>query len=964
MDLSLYYCFKKQAQLTPNNHCLTDKTGSITYQKALNEIDTIIANLDHYNISSQDVVAIYSEKSIKALLSFIALSAIGADVLTLDLAFPQAMLDFTLEDASCHFVLTDRTAAFDKQTVIQLSTLNSPSISPDIAKRPQEQMHWLVYSSGSTGKPKGIKISTNAMICSINSRHQLSKTVEDESVACTIYFYWEAFRPLFTGASLHIIEDRDLVQIEWYIEYLIQQRITETLWTPSFAEMIVKCDGLTKLKESRLKRVWLNGEVVSKALSLKLTETLETIAFYNLYSISETFDVSAERLCKETLINSEFASIGRPLPHVKIKVLDDNKNECAIMSKGELYIGGESLCEEYLNRPDLNEQSFLYLVNHGKLEKYFRTGDVAYRDKDNQLYVLGRHDSVVKLRGYNVSLLQIEEVLKDTLEIEQCVAKVASDANGAQAIEVFLLPNMKADFISKFEINPVNGSASKLVAYLSNFLPHYAIPKHYFVLDELNINAYSSKLERKNLKKRFFDSESEEALAELWHKTLALPLDELTGDFDFFELGGSSLQAIEFSHLFHKTFDVPFSLETLEKCSKMSEQLELLKGCESISESANTFLDIPELCLSNSAPIALGATLKAANTFLVTGATGFLGAHWLADALESHPEAHYYCLVRGLDQHEASLKLKNSFIKYGLDPALLGNSVTIIVGSLCKPNLGLSLDAWQQLSEKIDAIFHAAAEVNLLFGYDKLKPSIVDGTNEILKFACHHHLKHLLYISSDAVYTNQHQSFSENFIGSDKAKALDSGYGQAKWVAESLIQQAAIKTNLPFTIFRLGNLAPHSKKAKVNKHDANATLMRVIYKLKKLPEDFSFEFTPIDKVVSKIRNITDSGESKTIYAISGFNLLKSDELQQLMGFKDSAIIKTKDFQALLEENNEQIAALFVKEQMFATRQYYLERVWPASLTEDSLLLSKTEIREALNSYLDLITQTKAASHVE
>ncbi len=100
---------------------------------------------------------------------------------------------------------------------------------------------------------------------------------------------------------------------------------------------------------SGLKRVWLNGEVVTRHLTKLLLGSLAETECYNLYSISETVDVSARKLSETGISADGFASIGKALPGVEILILNENLQACAPMEQGELYISGEALAEGYLD---------------------------------------------------------------------------------------------------------------------------------------------------------------------------------------------------------------------------------------------------------------------------------------------------------------------------------------------------------------------------------------------------------------------------------------------------------------------------------------------------------------------------------------------------------------------------------------------------------------------------------------
>lgn len=945
MESSLYLCFKKQAKKSPLSPCLIDLNHQFNYQQALDKVESIATNLHHLGIKDSDVVALFNKKTTIAPLVFLALSKIGADILTLDLAFPAPMIEFTLKDANCTYLLLDTPIkGIDKK--IQCFSFDEvqKSKSPFVMSKTKESA-WLVYSSGSTGKPKGIKISSKAILSSTYSRYAFSAPSNNESVACNIYFYWEVFRPLFLGASVHVIDDKSILNIDYYLTYLSEKKITETLWTPSFAEMLCKCFNPQLLESLSLKRVWLNGEVVSKEIFINLEKTFTNVDFYNLYSISETFDVSAQKLSKENLTDSAFTQIGKPLKHISFKILDKQGNFCPIDKQGELYISGDSLCEGYLNREDLNERSFIYEVERQGLVKYFKTGDVAYRDKKNDVYILGRMDSVVKLRGYNVSLLAIESTLKQQLEINQCAIKLGDDK---KHIEAFIEPRDKAKFIKDFSFNETLGISNSLTHFLGQYLPHYSLPSTFYLMDKLSINPYSAKLQRKGLIEKVNPHNLNDKLLNIWQKVLGIESDVIHKESDFFALGANSLQSIEFVHLFKESFNQPFNLDLLETHSDFASQLSLIETDKNETKDINiNFLkNIKEYNFNTNAKPAL--PLNKIKKWLITGATGFLGAHFLHQQLQINQDGIYYCLIRAADKKSARNKLINTFIKYHLNPKILAHRIVYICGDIEKEKLGLDIETWHMLRQNIDGIFHAAAKVNLVYPLEKIEKSITFATKSLLDIATQVKLKPFIYISSDAVFNNENVCYPEKFIGKNHAINLNSGYAKAKWLAENLIRQAFKQTKLPFAIFRLGNLSA-SLKTKANpENDSNTFLIQSIIKTQSISKNLTLEFTPVDRVCDFINQHIQLNSTQPIYNLSLFNTLYSEDIKAV--FNNIEDVADEKLIQNLNRIKDLFTANLVESKSFAEKKYHLEKVWPEIMQTHTLKLSMDELKLALVTY--------------
>jgi thioester reductase-like protein len=131
----------------------------------------------------------------------------------------------------------------------------------------------------------------------------------------------------------------------------------------------------------------------------------------------------------------------------------------------------------------------------------------------------------------------------------------------------------------------------------------------------------------------------------------------------------------------------------------------------------------------------------------------------------------------------------------------LEKRVHIVCGDISQPNLGISSDLWNSLATRVQAIIHNAALVNYVQNYDTLKPHNVDGTRELLRFACTGTKKEFHFISSTIIFGWTLKAELLESENNQDMSNLDFGYAQSKWVAEQLVF-AAEKQGLKTAIYR------------------------------------------------------------------------------------------------------------------------------------------------------------------
>ncbi|MFN7338240.1 MAG: AMP-binding protein, partial [bacterium] len=151
----------------------------------------------------------------------------------------------------------------------------------------------------------------------------------------------------------------------------------------------------------------------------------------------------------------EKITIGRPIPHVQVYILDSHLQPVPIGVAGELHIGGAGLARGYLNRPELTAEKFISnpfvsldppltpLDKGGEQpSKLYKTGDLARYLPDGQIEYLGRIDNQVKVRGFRIELGEIEAVLGQHPLVQEAVVIARADHPSDNTSETELNTNL------------------------------------------------------------------------------------------------------------------------------------------------------------------------------------------------------------------------------------------------------------------------------------------------------------------------------------------------------------------------------------------------------------------------------------------------------------------------------------------------------------------------------------------
>ncbi|KAI0407433.1 male sterility protein-domain-containing protein [Xylaria palmicola] len=302
-------------------------------------------------------------------------------------------------------------------------------------------------------------------------------------------------------------------------------------------------------------------------------------------------------------------------------------------------------------------------------------------------------------------------------------------------------------------------------------------------------------------------SPTERPLAILWRSTLAssyIPIIHPIGaESDFFSLGGNSLLLMRMQAKVKETFCVRPSLIQLFSATSLRGMAATIDAvrvtpdvilCNQIDWDRETKLDfpydIPPIQLDQTwTPMTRQGTHTSSphKTVVLTGATGHLGQHILSTMLANPDIQRIHCIaVR-----------KPERLHYISD-----RRVSIHVGDLESPRLGLGIEEAKSIFQEADAIVHNGADVSFLKTYTSLRDSNVSSTKEVIRLAStyprpysrHGCRRAFHYISSVGIAQLRADivEFSPCPASSiPKPTSESNGYGSSKWVSERVLERLA-----------------------------------------------------------------------------------------------------------------------------------------------------------------------------
>ncbi|MEC4090388.1 non-ribosomal peptide synthetase [Pseudoalteromonas rubra] len=256
---------------------------------------------------------------------------------------------------------------------------------------------------------------------------------------------------------------------------------------------------------------------------------------------------------------------------------------------------------------------------------------------------------------------------------------------------------------------------------------------------------------------------------------------------------------------------------------------------------------------------------------LLTGATGFLGSHLLAELLAT-TEAQIYCLVRASSVEQARSRITDNAKQYALTLDL--DRIVPVPGDMEQSRLGVSDEHWTKLCRDIQHVVHTASYVNHIQPYFAFKKSVA-GTNTLLKLCCTDTLKMIHFVSSTTASTqikDSHFSVNprESFIPTDEAALLCSGYGQSKWVQEENIRQASL-IGVPYTVYRFSEISGSSTSGIGNTDDVFHRILKMMLSIEVRPAEspYMLDIIPVDRAATCIvAGMNDPQKRNQVYHVA------------------------------------------------------------------------------------------------
>lgn len=349
----------------------------------------------------------------------------------------------------------------------------------------------ILYTSGSTGRPKGVVLSHRNLVAGAASVAGYLENSRDDRILCALPLSFDyglsqlttAFLAGACAVLLNYLLPRDILSA------IREEAITGLAAVPALWLQLARADwsGCRSLRY-----LTNSGGAMPRAVLDALRGALPDTRIYLMYGLTEAF---RSTFLPPAELERRPDSIGKAIPNAEVLVLRPDGSVCDADEPGELVHRGALVALGYWNDPETTAERFRPWQAAAGLclpESAVWSGDTVRRDAEGFLYFVGRSDDMIKVSGYRISPLEVEEVAYLCAGVGEALAFGVAHPAWGQAVVLL---------VSASPGLPL--SQETVRQHCRQHLPAYMVPAHIAVVPDALPRNPNGKLDRKLMQLRF-----------------------------------------------------------------------------------------------------------------------------------------------------------------------------------------------------------------------------------------------------------------------------------------------------------------------------------------------------------------------------------------------------------------------------------------------------------------------------
>jgi|GEM_PF-419392 len=594
--------FEHFAAMSPESDALILDGVHMNYAELNQRANRFARHLLTKGVTLDSLVGLCVDRSMEMVVAMLGIQKAGAAYVPIDPQYPQARIDYIVEDAVLETVVTQTsTAGLLPLEPSQLVVLDDPALVASLLLNDNSNLShqevavdnnhvaYAIYTSGSTGNPKASLLEHKGLCNLVMAQREslnvapTSRILQFASVAFDAAT-WELAMALGNGAALVLMNSESAKVPDDISAVVAQTGVTHATLPP------VLLPALSLEAWENVATIVVAGDACSDALAKKWSVGRR---FINAYGPSETTvcaTLGAYNSSEDNVLH-----MGTPLQNVQTYVLNESLQLAPIGTPGELYIGGVGLARQYLNRVEMTQEKFVRNPffdsdSAAHSARLYRSGDRVRWLTDGNLEFLGRMDNQVKIRGLRIELGEIESALANIQGIDDAVVLVRTDAENDKTLVAYVVCALEHTINDDENAEYQNREMARLRRELGTRLPDYMVPSHFVLMPEFPVTS-NGKVDRKALPEPDVSrvqavyvaptNDTEKFVCELFEELLSVERVGITDNF--FHLGGHSLMATKLITRINNNFDINLALQKIFNSHTVEQLVTNIEECQLMS---------------------------------------------------------------------------------------------------------------------------------------------------------------------------------------------------------------------------------------------------------------------------------------------------------------------------------------------------------------------------------------------
>ncbi len=423
--MNLAQSLERHALLNGNRTAVKFQEDLYTYEQLNQKVDSFANLLNSYGVKQGDRVAIWLPNGMEFIYAFYATLKIGAISVPINYLFKSIESEYILNhsEATVLFTKAEKIPLIENYTsntslhkvfIIDECKVNSAIFEELKTESFNEEVRYeskdvspdagacILYTSGTTGDPKGVELShynlnTNAEFYadSINlNEHHYGSIVTPLSHLLVLMA--GLILVLMKGGKFYLFEKYSTETVATTIQ---QEKINFFIGVPAMYYMLLTLPDEPRYDLSSLEICITSGGHMPLEVRNQFESRYHTLTIQAYGQTESSPVITVDTLKRERRFNS----VGYPLPHLEVAIVDNDNNVVAPGEPGEIVVRGHCVMKGYWNNP---EQTAKTIMNG-----WLHTGDIGKLDEEGYVYLLDRKKDLIIVGGYNVYPVEIENVL-------------------------------------------------------------------------------------------------------------------------------------------------------------------------------------------------------------------------------------------------------------------------------------------------------------------------------------------------------------------------------------------------------------------------------------------------------------------------------------------------------------------------------------------------------------------------